>query len=382
MMLSRPFYSLFPLAVLVSLLALSACETPEKVLKSTSIEYKKAKATQWYNKKEYVKCIPVLEELIGLLKGRESVEDFYYMYCMANYKQGDYMISAYHFKNFFDQYPNGIHAEECLYMYAKSYLQLSPKPDLDQTYTLKALEAFQYFFNMFPDSKYTNESNEAVSKLRKKLEKKALSSADLYYRTQNYKAAATSYENLLKDYPDIEDNEKISFMIVKANYKYAENSVYEKRVERFKHVIESYQSFKYKFAQSKYLDEAKKYEQQSHYLTVKSSFEWADACPLSEKERTYKAAFAEAKQQLPFIADDKQKQEFSDWTERGHFMIVKNYFLLSEMKKEKEREAALQKTVQNYYTFADLFPKSKYFKEAEKIFLNSTEQLKKLKSNG
>ncbi|MCS6933793.1 MAG: outer membrane protein assembly factor BamD [Chitinophagales bacterium] len=367
---------------LICVLTLCACETPEKVLKSTNIDYKKSKAIHWYNKKEYVKCIPVLEELIGLLKGRESVEEFYYMYCMANYKQGDYLIAAYHFKNFFDQYPNGSHAEECLYMYAKSNLQLSPKPELDQTYTLKALEAYQYFFNMFPDSRYTAECNEAVSKLRKKLEKKVLNAAELYYRTQNYKAAATSYENLLIDYPDIDDNEKISFMIVKSNYKYAENSIYEKRVERFKHVIESYNAFKYKFPQSRYLAEATRLKQSAHYQIVKSAFDWADACPLADKEKNYRAAFTEAAQQLPNITDERQKQEISEWTERGYFMIIKNYYLFSETRKGSERESALQKTIQNYYTFADLYPKSKYLREAEKLFYQCTEQLKKLKTNG
>src|SRR6185295_16404472 len=70
------------------ILAISSCETPEKVLKSNDLNYKKAKAISWYNKKEYFKCIPVLEELIGLMKGRESTEDLYYMYATANYKQG------------------------------------------------------------------------------------------------------------------------------------------------------------------------------------------------------------------------------------------------------------------------------------------------------
>jgi outer membrane protein assembly factor BamD len=166
---------------------------PKKVLKSSNLEYKKAKATSWYYKKEYLKCIPVLEELMGLLKGRESIEELYYMYCMANYKQGDYMLSAYHFKNFYDQYTNSARAEECLFMHAKSYQQISPKYELDQTYTYKALEAYSLFLSMYPDNKFIQETNEAYSKLRKKLEKKALSNAELYYRTSNFKAAATTF---------------------------------------------------------------------------------------------------------------------------------------------------------------------------------------------
>ena len=279
------------------LLTVSSCETPEKVLKSPDIEYKKSKATFWYNKKEYFKAIPVLEELIGLLKGRQSVEEYYYMYCMANYKQGDFMIAGYHFKNFYDQYTTSARAEECLFMYAKSYMNLSPKPELDQTYTYKALEAYQYFFNMFPVSNYTTEANEAVAKLRRKLEKKALGNAELYYRTSNYKAAAVSYENLLRDYPDIEEAEKVSFMVVKGFMKYAENSIPSRKMERYNYVIKSYNDFKYKYPSSKYLEEAHRYEIAAHYLATKGAFEWAETSPMDEKERHYLTAFAEAKSQ-------------------------------------------------------------------------------------
>lgn len=379
---TRSFFSPTVLISLLLLLLLAACETPEKVLKSTDLEYKKAKATHWYNKKEYFKCIPVLEELIGLMKGRESVEELYYMYCMANYKQGDYMISGYHFKNFFDQYSNSSRAEECLYMYAKSYQELSPKADLDQTYTYKALEAYAFFLNMFPINNFKNETNEAVSKLRKKLEKKALGNAELYYRTGNYKAAATAYENLLRDFPDIDDNEKISYMIVRTNFMFSQNSVPHKKTERFNHVIKSYNDFKYKFAGSKYTNDAAKYEQQSHYLAVKSAFEWAEICPLAEREKNFNIAFREVNVHKEFITNEKEKKELAQWVEKGHYQIVKNYFLLSEEKVDAPKIQMLEKTIKTYYTFVDLFPNSRFAKEAEQIFKKSTEQLQKLKQNG
>ncbi len=382
-LLTSTFRKFLPSLAAVAFLAfMSSCDTPEKVLKSSNLEYKKAKATSWYYKKEYLKCIPVLEELMGLLKGRESIEEFYYMYSMANYKQGDYMLAAYHFKNFYDQYTNSPRAEECLFMHAKSYQQISPKYELDQTYTYKALEAYSLFLSMYPDNKFLQETNEAYSKLRKKLEKKALSNAELYYRTSNFKAAATTFGNLLRDYPDIEENERIGFMIVKSNYKFAENSIPEKKMERFKKVIESYADFSYNFPGSKYLDEAKRYKQVSHFMAAKSAFEWAEVGPLTERERLFKVAVNEVKVQNPFLSTDKEKRELDKLSEKAYFLTIKNNFLISELTKNGQKLAALEQTVKTYYTFVDLFPKSKFINEAEKIFQNSTELLKKLKSNG
>jgi len=304
------------------------------------------------------------------------------MYAMANYKQGDYMISAYHFKNFYDLYPNGSHSEECLYMFAKSNQMQSPKPDLDQTFTYKALEAYSLFLNSFSDGKYIQECNEAVKVLRKKLEKKALNAAELYYRTENYKAAATSYIQILKDFPDIAESERVSYMIVKSNFKFAVNSIASKKAERFNNVIKAFNEFKYKFSSSKYIEDAQKSEQQSHFLAIEASYDWAEIAPLYDRERQFRIFFNEAKLQMPFLTDKKQVDAVNRLTEKAYFLIVKNSFAISEEKKSKDRLPSLEQTVKTYYNFVDQFPKSRYSKEAEKIYNNTNEIIKKLKTNG
>jgi outer membrane protein assembly factor BamD len=91
---------------------------------------------------------------------------------MANYKQGDYMIGAYHFKNFVTTYPLSDKAEEALFMAAMCNDRLSPRYELDQTYTTKAIDGFQNFINQYPESKRLDTANAMITKLRKKLEKK------------------------------------------------------------------------------------------------------------------------------------------------------------------------------------------------------------------
>jgi len=366
----------------VILFGLMGCDTPEKALKSTDINYKKAKAISWYNKKEYYKCIPLFEELIGLMKGRQSTEDLYYMYANANYHQGDYMISAYHFKNFYDLYPNSDKAEECLFMYAKSYQRLSPKPDLDQTYTNKALDAFQLFLNAYPNGKYIGEVNQSVKELRKKLETKALNTCDLYYKTSNYKAAATSYVNILKTFPDIAEGEFVTLMIIKSNFEYAKNSIPNKKSERFEHVVKSYGDFKDKFGSSVYLAEAQTYEHEAHYLASLSAFDWAEASPLKDREENFRVFFREAKDNLPSITEKKRNDEITQLIEKAYFLIEKTHFQAGEEKKAAQKVPDLQKTIESYRNFVDKYPKSRYSREAEKMYNISYELLNKYKRNG
>ena len=52
---------------------------------------------------------------------------------------------------------------------------------------------------------------------------------------------------------------------------------------------------------------------------------------------------------------------------------------MSEISKESQKMGALQQTLKSYYTFVDLFPKSKYSKEAEKMFKQASEQIQRIK---
>jgi outer membrane protein assembly factor BamD (BamD/ComL family) len=302
------------------------------------------------------------------------------MYANANYQQGDFMISAYHFKNFYDLYPNSDRAEECLFMYAKSYQRLSPKPDLDQTYTNKALDAFALFLNAFPNGKYVSQVNESVAALRKKLETKALNTCQLYYRTSNYKAASVSFTNILKTFPDIAEGEYVTSMIIKSYFNYAKNSIPSRKSERFEHVIKDYSDFKDKFANSEYLAEAQTYEHESHYLAALSAYEWAEITYLDDRENQFNIFFREARDNMPYITEKKRQDEITRLIEKGTFLIVKAHFQSGEEKKGVRKVPDLEKTVKSYYNFVDKYPKSRYSKEAEKMFNISTELLKKYKT--
>ena len=367
----------------------TSCETPEKLMKNPDINYKLKVATDWYNKKEYYKCIPIFEELMGLMKGQRSTEDIYFMYCMANYHQGDYMLAAYHFKSFANTYPTSSKAEECLFMAAMSNGKLSPKYELDQSYTTKAIDAFQSFINQYPQSKRVDTANRMIVSFRKKLERKALANAELYYKTENYKAAAVSFKNLLTQWPDIDNVERILFMVVKSYNKYAENSIAIRRVERYHSVMDAYKEFIYKFPSSQYVAEAAKYEQDAHFLATDAAYERVFSYVLSEREKQFQLAIKECNTQLPFIKDPDQAKKCNETIERCYYGIIKNNFDLAEeqadtnaVRRDAKKIDFFDRTVKSYYNFVDKYKDGKYFKEAEKLYAQASDNLNKLKRDG
>jgi len=375
--------SIWQFGLFITLLfSLQSCETPEKVLKSNDLDYKIKTATKWYNKKEYIKAIPVLEELMGLLKGTKSTEDIYYMYCWSNFRQGDYLIASYHFNNFTKLYPNSPKAEECGFMAAKSHQKLSPKYQLDQTNTYKAIETYQTFVNTYPESSKVDSANKEFQLLKKKLEKKAVKNAELYFKTDNFRASATAFKNLLVDFPDVDDPDYVYHMIVKAYDRFAENSVPGKKAERYHDVAKSYQELLYRFPKSKYVEADKKIAESSHYKSSKAAFDFAMVTKPDDKDREFHSAIRETESQLPLIVDEKQKKKAQALLEKAYFQLIKNAVLLAEDAKPNQKVKLLEESVKNYYTFVDKFKGGKYAKTAEKTFLSASDKLKKIKANG
>jgi len=227
-------------------------------LKSSDYDFKYEKAKEYYNSGQYSKAVPLFEELIGVFKGTKSLEKIYYHHAYALYAQRNYLLSEFYFKNFHEFYPKSKFAEDALYMVAYNNYELSPKDNLDQTYTNKAVELFQVFINTYPESKKIKEANANIDELRDKMELKEFNNAKLYYNLQQYKAASLAFENMLQKFPDTRLRDDAFLYILKSNYAYAKNSVEIKKVERFENTMELYNNYVNKMSDLALLKEAEK----------------------------------------------------------------------------------------------------------------------------
>jgi len=238
------------------LLLLGACSKYERVLKSSDVNYKLTKANEYYEKKQYQRANELYQALLPVVKGTRNFEPMYYRYAWSYYNMKDYLSASYHFKNFVDFFPTSKDAEECRYMHAVSLYKLSPKYALDQTNTVKAVEAMQAYINIHPDSKRLPEANRYIDEARLKLEQKEAAAAHLYYNISQYKAAGVAYKNVLRNYPDSEHADYYQFMVIKSLYYYARQSIEAKQEERYANAVSAFHDFKEEYPNSKYLRDA------------------------------------------------------------------------------------------------------------------------------
>ena len=245
---------LFSLALFLA----SACKSNfEKIRTSGDPELILAKAFESYEKKQYQRSLTLFDLVLNTLRGDARAEKAYYQYAYCHYNTNQFLLAAYYFKTFSNTFPNSQFREEAAFMSAYSNYQMSPVFRLDQGNTLTAIEEFQLFVNLFPKSTRVEECNKLIDGLRRKLEEKAFGEGQLYYDLRQYQSAVISFDNLLRDYPESPDVEYVRYLIAKSSFLLSENSVIEKKVDRFSETVTRCNDFIDKYPEGKYTKEIK-----------------------------------------------------------------------------------------------------------------------------
>jgi len=236
----------------------TSCSKFSKVLKSKDYEYKLKMAEQYYAKKSYRQAQTLFEELFPIYKGSPQFEDLYYKFAYCNYNLKDYLTAENLFKGYLEVFPGSPRAEEVEYMQAYSFYRQSPKPELDQSNTIKAMGMLQVFVNTHPGSVRNKEAEQIIQTCNEKLEKKEFGSAQLYFDLGHFRAAALAFATLINNFPDSPTAEQYKLMSIRAYYRFASMSIEEKQPERFEKVVLEVQDFQDRFPESKLLKEAER----------------------------------------------------------------------------------------------------------------------------
>jgi outer membrane protein assembly factor BamD len=256
---------IFLRVALVSLVVaiLFGCQGYEKVLKSNDYRKKYHEAMRYYKKGDFTRSSALFDQCAPVFRGTNQSDTIFFYQAMSYFKQNDYILSGHYFRTFAQTYGGSPFAEESAYMEAFCYYLTSPRPELDQTNTIDALQAIQLFLIKYPNSTHAEECKGYIDELRNKLVEKSYLSAKLYFDLDDYKAAIVALNNSLIQYPDSKYREIILFMLVKSSYKFASKSIINKQKERFQQTVDEYYSFVAEFPNSKYLKEAKQYYDES-----------------------------------------------------------------------------------------------------------------------
>ena len=142
---ARTCTSLLILPLTLLFIGVQGCGDYQKVLKSTDPEFKWEKAQEYFADDRCLQSLPLLQELIGLFRGTERMEDVYFMYAEAHLCAQDWFMGRYSMRNFAKTFPNSDRSEEAEFRAALCSYRLSPGPELDQSETQVAMDELQLF---------------------------------------------------------------------------------------------------------------------------------------------------------------------------------------------------------------------------------------------
>ena len=246
----------FLILALFGLVAFSSCNDFNRMVKSTDNDMKYEVAMDYFDRGDYNHALQLFDLLQASFRNSPRGEAIVYRTAECYFKQADFEIAGYYFNKYFQTYPFTKDAEKAAYMSAYCCYRTSPESGLDQTNTYKALKQLQGFVERYPNSDSLARANQLIRNLNDKLEEKDYNMCRLFYRMENYSAAITSFENMLKKYPNTSHREQILFDMAKTYYDYAENSVTEKQRERYESCIEQCNALSYLYPDSRYLRNA------------------------------------------------------------------------------------------------------------------------------
>ncbi len=249
-----------------ALLSMSSCSEFSRLLeRENDIEKLLNGANKFYEEEDYRKAMDLYEKVQPMLAGSSSTELVAYRLAMGNYRMGNFLLSDFYFRRFYENFGRSPQAEEATYLQAYSVYQQAPKSSLDPTKTREAIQTLQTFINRYPNSQNVEEASKFISELRVRLEQKAYDTTILYWRlsegiySKTYlEAALLSFENYERDFPDSAYREEIAYLKILAQFRIADNSVEDKKEERFRKTLEFYDEFIGSYPGSEFIDEAGK----------------------------------------------------------------------------------------------------------------------------
>ena len=245
------------------MVVLTGCGDYHRLLKSRDPEEKYQAALMYFNNKQYVRAQTLLDDVTSYYKGTERSEDVLAYLARCYMGQKSYESATNYYQAYIRNYPKGKYATEAYFQVGHCQYLDSPDARLDQDITKKAIEAFNQFVELYPESPYAEQAYSEMSEMYDKLALKELHSAKLYYNLgtylgNNYLSCEIVARNALKNYPSNKYMEDFSWLVMQSKYQQMIHSIEEKKMDRARDAQDEYYNFITEYPDSKHRKDADK----------------------------------------------------------------------------------------------------------------------------
>ena len=188
--------------------------------------------------------------------------------------------------------------------------------------------------------------------------------AQAYYGMKDYFMAGSYFKSFIDQFPFGKHAEEANYMAAMCDYKIAPRSELDQ--ENTKNAIEGFNIFINRFPNSPKVGEARRLAKELTENLVEKSYLSAK---LYYDMTQYKAAVVALNNSLKEYAETKYREEMM-------FLKLNSLFMYAELSFANKQKERYQATLDDYYSFMEEFPKSKFSRDVNGIFQKTNKYLK------
>lgn len=161
-----------------------------------------AAAKKLYDDGDYVEAIAQFDIVKLQFPGSAVADDAQFYTGMSHYGKEEYLLAVEDFRALRRNFASSPFIPEAQYLTGLSYYRLSPRPELDQTYTREAIDELQAFIEYYPLDERRKDAEEKIRELNGRLAKKLFESAEQYVKLGYHRSAGVYYDLVIQQYHD------------------------------------------------------------------------------------------------------------------------------------------------------------------------------------
>ena len=185
-----------------------------------------------------------------------------------------------------------------------------------------------------------------------------------YYGMSDYLTAGSYFKSYIDQYPYGKYAEEASFMSAMCDYKLAPRPELDQQSTR--DALEGFNFFMSRYPMSPRIEESKKLSKELEERLVEKSYLNAK---LYYNMNEYKSAITALTNSLKEFSDSKFREEMM-------FLKLNSLFRYAENSYSNKQKERFQATLDEYFSFMEEFPESKYSRDVKKIYQDTAKFLK------
>jgi outer membrane protein assembly factor BamD len=173
-----------------------------KELESLNAEDRYEAAKKKFDDGNYLDAIEDFRVITLQYPGSRVADSAQFFLAQSYFHRDQFILAASEYETLINTMSTSKLVPDARFQVAMCYYELSPSSDLDQKYTLKALDAFQSFIEYHPTNSLVPQAEEKIREMNTKLAKKEYDAGVIYMRMEYYRAAERQFDFVLEKYHD------------------------------------------------------------------------------------------------------------------------------------------------------------------------------------